>query len=246
MRQARAASLEAPPRTGASIALRGVSKSYVTDAGVRVDALRDVTLDIDSGELVAVMAPSGAGKSTLLHVLGAMDRADAGSIVVDGTDITALPRRKLVDYRRTVGFVFQRFHLIAALNAVDNVLAPVMPYRVDFDKEGRARELLDNVGLGDRYDAIPAQLSGGQQQRVAMARALVNRPRLLLADEPTGNLDSKTGADIMDLLLRLAERQRMTAVLATHDAAVASRCRRVVRLHDGRMMSGKADGVIPR
>lgn len=217
--------------------MTGVNRTYVTDARLEISALRDISLGIRSGELVAVMAPSGAGKSTLLHVLGAMDRPDTGRVVVAGHEITAMPRKQLVHYRRTVGFVFQRFHLIAALNALDNVIAPVMPYRTAFDKPARAQELLELVGLADRAGSIPASLSGGQQQRVAIARALVNYPRLLLADEPTGNLDTATGTEIMDLLIDVAAEHGTTMLLATHDPTVASRCRRIIRLRDGRIES---------
>lgn len=217
--------------------LDGVTKSYRTPAGVTVPALAGVSLAIEPGEVVAVTAPSGAGKSTLLHVLGAMDVPDAGTVTVDGVEVTGLSRNKQVAYRRTVGFVFQRFHLLPALDALDNVVAPVMPYRTSFDKAGRGRELLAAVGLGDRLDARPAQLSGGQQQRVAIARALVNEPRLLLADEPTGNLDSATGEDILDLLLGLNADRGMTVVLATHDPGVAARCGRTIRLLDGQLVT---------
>jgi putative ABC transport system ATP-binding protein len=223
---------------GASVTLRDLAKTYRTAAGVTVPALAGVSLDIQPGEVVAVTAPSGAGKSTLLHVLGAMDAPDSGTITVDSIVVTALSRKEQVQYRQTVGFVFQRFHLLPALNAIDNVVAPVMPYRTSFDKTSRGAELLAAVGLGDRLDAFPAQLSGGQQQRVAIARSLVNEPRLLLADEPTGNLDSATGKDILDLLLRLNTDRGMTVVLATHDPAVAARCGRTIRLLDGRIMDG--------
>jgi putative ABC transport system ATP-binding protein len=222
---------------GGDIELHSVSRTYQTDAEVQIRALRDITLTIVGGERVAVMAPSGAGKSTLLHVIGAMDRPDEGRIVVAGQEITAMTRKELVGYRRTVGFAFQRFHLIPVLSALDNVLAPVMPYRTDYDKVDRARELLDMVGHVDRADSIPARLSGGQQQRVAIARALINRPHVLLADEPTGNLDSATGHDIMSLLVDIGEELGTTVVLATHDHAVAQYCGRVLGLLDGRLVS---------
>ena len=233
---------------GAPIEMHSVSRTYRTDAGVEIRALDDVSLNIGAGERVAVMAPSGAGKSTLLHVLGAMDRPDRGRVIVAGRDLTTTGRRELVAYRRTVGFVFQRFHLIPVLSALDNVLAPVLPYRTNYDKVVRAQELLGLVGLEDRADAIPARLSGGQQQRVAIARALMNNPRLLLADEPTGNLDSATGNDIMTLLVSIADQVGTTVVLATHDVVVANHCRRVIRLLDGRVVSHlvpDADGPHP-
>lgn len=216
------------------VELVGVSKAYRTPGGVTVHALQDVTLRVPGGSLVAVTAPSGSGKSTLLHLLGAMDAPDSGLIRVGDVDVTALDRRRAVQYRRTVGFVFQRFHLLPALGALDNVIAPVLPYRTKFDKGARAAELLARVGLGGRGDALPAQLSGGQQQRVAIARALINRPTLVLADEPTGNLDTATGGEIMDLLEQIRREESATVVIATHDPALADRADQVIRLLDGR------------
>lgn len=223
-------------RPGCYITVRGLTRRYQTPAGPVLIALDGVDLDIAPGSAVAVTGPSGSGKSTLLYLLGAMDTPDAGSVTVDGVEITALPRRRLVDHRRRVGFVFQRFQLLPALPALDNVLAPVLPYRTSFDKQARARELLAAVGLGNRLDALPSRLSGGEQQRVAIARALINSPSLLLADEPTGNLDSGTGAEIMELILRLRCGRGMTAIIATHDQSVAARCDRIVRLRDGRIL----------
>jgi putative ABC transport system ATP-binding protein len=151
-------------------------------------------------------------------------------------EVTALAPAEQVRYRRRIGFVFQRFHLLPALTALDNVAAPLLPYRSEFDKQERARELLAAVGLRGREGALPAELSGGEQQRVAIARALINEPFLLMADEPTGNLDSQTGTEIIDLLLQLRERHGMTVIVATHDSVVASRCDRIVRLLDGRVL----------
>ena len=221
---------------GATVELHGVRKAFSTGDGVQVQAVDDVTLHLPAGSATALTGPSGSGKSTLLHLLGALDTVDAGQITVSGVDITALPRRRLPDYRRTVGFVFQRYHLLPALSALDNVLTPVLPYRTNFDKTARARELLEKVGLSGRDDALPSKLSGGQQQRVAIARALIGGPRLLLADEPTGNLDSRTGAGILDLILQLRETNGMTVVMATHDAGAAARLGRVVRLRDGKIV----------
>jgi putative ABC transport system ATP-binding protein len=220
---------------GARVDIDRLSKRYES-GGVTISALDEVSLTMDAGSLVAITGPSGSGKSTLLHLLGAMDRADSGTIRVGETEVTALTRREQVDHRRRIGFVFQRFHLLPALTALDNVAAPLLPYRTSFDKHERARELLDAVGLGDREHSLPSELSGGQQQRVAIARALINHPILLLADEPTGNLDTQTGSEIVELLLELRASRGMTVVVATHDPVVASRCDRIVRLQDGRVL----------
>ncbi|KKD03436.1 ABC transporter [Streptomyces sp. WM6386] len=211
------------------VRLRGVTRRYPG-----LVALDGVDLEIGDGEAVAVTGPSGSGKSTVLHLVGGMDRPDEGAIEVDGAELKA---RQLDAHRRRIGFVFQRFHLLPALTVLDNVLAPVLPRRVDFDRRARAMELLEAVGLAARADALPSELSGGQQQRVATARALINRPGLLLADEPTGNLDSATGREIIDLLLSLRERYGMTLLLTTHDPEVAVSCDRIVRLHDGRIVA---------
>ena len=219
----------------AAVRLRDVTRRFRVDDEQAITALDGVTLDIAAGAAVALAGPSGSGKSTLLHVIGALDRPDSGAVEVPGRDLGALNRRELARHRRQVGFVFQRFNLLPALTVIDNVLAPVLPYRVDFDKQARARELLDAVGLAGRETSLPSRLSGGQQQRVAIARALINHPPLVLADEPTGNLDSRTGAEIVDLLLDLRAAHGMTIVLATHDSQVAARCDRVVRLRDGRV-----------
>jgi putative ABC transport system ATP-binding protein len=219
------------------VLLQGVSRRYPG-----IVALDGVDLAIADGTAVALMGASGAGKSTVLHLVGGMDVPDDGAIEVDGT---ALKRRGLDAHRRRIGFVFQRFHLLPALTVLDNVLVPVLPRRVDFDRNARGMELLEAVGLSHRAGAVPAELSGGQQQRVAIARALINRPTLLLADEPTGNLDSGTGREIIDLLLRLREQYGMTMMVATHDAEVASSCDRIVRLADGRIISDDAVDPAP-
>jgi putative ABC transport system ATP-binding protein len=220
---------------GASVGVSGLYKAF--QAGdARIAAIDDITLDLRPGSVVAVTGPSGSGKSTLLHLIGAIDRADSGTIMVDDVEITALRRGKLAAHRRGIGFVFQRYHLLPALTALDNVVAPVLPYRVKYDRTARARELLDAVGLGGRERSLPSQLSGGQQQRVAIARALMNKPRLLLADEPTGNLDSTNGSQILDLLLSLRQQRGMTILLATHEQHIAASCDRLLRLTDGRVV----------
>jgi putative ABC transport system ATP-binding protein len=217
------------------IELRHVTRRFSAGAEVAITALDDVSLSIDAGSAVALSGPSGSGKSTLLHLVAALDRPDEGSVLVGGTDVGRLHGRDLDAHRRRVGFVFQRFNLLPALTVVDNVIAPVLPLHTGFDKRRRALELLAGVGLGGREDAMPSRLSGGEQQRVAIARALINHPPLVLADEPTGNLDSQTGQRIIDLLLELRARESMTLVVATHDVAVASCCDRVARIVDGRV-----------
>ena len=221
---------DSPP---AVIELRGVSKHYGLGNDQLVKAADDVTLTIAAGALVALTGASGSGKSTLLHLIGAIERPDAGTIISGGTEVTALRGGALAAYRRTVGFVFQRYNLLPALTALDNVIAPVLPYRTGWDKADRGRTLLAAVGLGGRERSLPSRMSGGEQQRVAIARALVNTPRLLLADEPTGNLDSQTATGILDLLTRLRQENQMTVIIATHDPQIAARCDRLIRLRDG-------------
>jgi putative ABC transport system ATP-binding protein len=221
----------------AAVVLSGVARRYRIDERQTITALDGVDLAVEQGSVVALWGPSGSGKSTLLQLVGGLDRPDRGTIDVQGGSLGELSGKQLAAYRRRVGFVFQRYNLLPALTVIDNVMAPVLPYRVDFDKQARARELLATVGLEGREDALPSHLSGGQQQRVAIARALINQPPLVLADEPTGNLDSRTGAAIIDLLLELRLRSKVTILLATHDPRVAGRCDRVVGLSDGRVVS---------
>jgi putative ABC transport system ATP-binding protein len=229
------ASGETTAGRGAPIGVADLVKRFRSGDGTIV-GVDQITLEVPAGATVAVTGPSGSGKSTLLHLIGAIERADEGRIEVDDVEVTGLSGRRLAHYRRGIGFVFQRFHLLPALSALDNVLAPLLPFRTGFDKVDRARNLLAEVGLAGRERAMPGQLSGGQQQRVAIARALVGRPRLLLADEPTGNLDSATGAGIIDLLWRLRDEHGMTLLMATHEASLADRCDRTVRIHDGRIV----------
>jgi putative ABC transport system ATP-binding protein len=220
------------PGDGA-LELRGVCKRYGTGEDGQVTAADDVTFTIDAGAFVALTGASGSGKSTLLHLIGALERPDSGTIVAGGTEVTTLRGNAQADYRRTVGFVFQRYNLLPGLTALDNVIAPVLPYRTSWDKRERARQLLAAVGLDGRERSLPARMSGGEQQRVAIARALINTPALLLADEPTGNLDSATATEILDLVARLRAEYRMTILLASHDPQVAARCERLIRLRDG-------------
>ena len=207
----------------------------LTGGGRSVTILDGVTFDVAEREVLAVTGPSGSGKSTLLGLIAGLDRPTAGSIALDGTDITGLDEDALARLRRdTIGFVFQSFHLIPTLTAVENVAVP-LELASHADASSRAMDLLDAVGLADRARHYPAQLSGGEQQRVALARAVSLRPRLLLADEPTGNLDSTTGAQIVELLLGLRKEFGATLVFVTHDHALARHADRVVRLRDGRL-----------
>jgi putative ABC transport system ATP-binding protein len=225
---------------GAAVSFDSVRKSYRSGAGLPVPALAGVSLEIPAGQIAAVTGRSGSGKSTLLHLAGAMDLPDSGTIRAGDLDLTRLRDRQRAAYRRTIGFVFQRFHLLPALTALDNVLAPVLPYRTSFDSRTRAAELLAAVGLAGREHDLPSKLSGGQQQRVAIARALVGAPRLLLADEPTGNLDTSTGTEVIDLLFALCAERGMTMLVATHDAALAARCERRIELTDGQVTADRA------
>ena len=212
------------------------------DGGGRpVTILDGVSLDVATGEVVAVTGPSGSGKSTLLGLIAGLDTPSAGSIVVDGVEVTGLGEAALARFRRrTLGFVFQSYHLIPTLTAVENVAVPLELAGVAAPLAA-ARSRLGEVGLAARADHYPLQLSGGEQQRVAIARAIALAPPLLLADEPTGNLDSATGAQIVDLLLGLNRERRSTLLLVTHDPALAGRAGRAIALRDGRVVNGHAE-----
>ncbi len=221
---------------GVAISLEGVSKWYASKDGPSIRAVNGVSLGLGAGSSTALVGPSGSGKSTLLHLMGGLDRPSAGRIVAGGVVVTGLRGRGLAEYRAGVGFVFQQFHLIPVLSLVDNVCAPLVGRRFRGDRRQRARELLAAVGLKDRWSALPSQLSGGQQQRVAIARALIVNPSVLLADEPTGNLDSVSAAEVLALIGELRGLVDPTIVIATHDAEVAASCERTVRIRDGRVV----------
>ncbi len=207
----------------------------------RIFALNGVDLEVRPGEFVCVMGPSGSGKSTLLNLIGGLDRPTKGKIVVEGRDLATLDENALAAYRRQgVGFVFQTFNLISTMTALQNVAFPMIFARVPASqRKVRARELLTEIGLGDRLDHRPTELSGGEQQRVAMARALANDPEIILADEPTGNLDSRTGHEVMQVLARVNREERRTILVVSHDPDVAAFAGRVLRLLDGRIVNGK-------
>ncbi len=215
---------------------RGLTKAYVLGRR-RLEVLRGVDLNVRAGEFLALRGASGAGKSTLLHLLGGLDRPDAGTIEACGQQLDRLGTGELTEFRnRRVGFIFQAYHLLPELDATENVLLPArMARRPLAESSACAQELLRRVGLGERLDHRPAELSGGEQQRVAIARCLINQPQLILADEPTGNLDSKTGDEILELLLTLRAERGTTLIVCTHDSRVASRAERVIELVDGRV-----------
>ena len=217
---------------------RALTKTY-TMGKRSLEVLRGVDLNLARGEFLALRGSSGAGKSTLLHLIGGLDLPNAGEILFDGQNLVAFSERQLTEFRnRRVGFIFQAYHLLPELTALENVCLPARMARIaSATVEARGRELLSRVGLKDRLDHKPSELSGGEQQRVAIARALINEPELVLADEPTGNLDSKTGGEIIELLKSLRVEKNTTLVIATHDAKVAANAERVIELVDGRIQS---------
>jgi putative ABC transport system ATP-binding protein len=224
---------------GVQVRTEALTKRYGRPGRPAATGVDNLAIDVPAGEIVAITGASGSGKTTLLHLVVSIEHPDSGTIQVGKTMVTELSARRLPEFRRSVGLVFQRFHLLPALCALDNVVAPVLPYRRPYDKVARARELLERVGLTGREHALPSELSGGEQQRVAIARALIGRPDLLLADEPTGNLDSQSGSDVLDLLLQMRDEYGMTMLIATHSMQVASRCDRLIRLLDGAIVDDR-------
>jgi ABC-type lipoprotein export system ATPase subunit len=221
------------------LSARGLVKSY-TMGKRTLEVLRGVNLDVARGEFLALRGSSGAGKSTLLHLIGGLDSPNAGEIYFDGKNLARFSEGELTHFRnRRVGFVFQSYHLLPELTALENACLPARIARISVnDAEKGGRELLERVGLKNRFDHKPSELSGGEQQRVAIARALINEPELLLADEPTGNLDSHTGGEIIELLKNLRVERQMTLVIATHDSKIAASAPKVIELVDGQIVSG--------
>jgi putative ABC transport system ATP-binding protein len=225
----------------------GINKRYVMGEHNYVDALRDATVEIQEGEMVAVMGPSGSGKSTLLHILGCLDSVNSGEVWLDGRRVDSLSRRDLAELRRNeVGFIFQTFNLVPSFTALENVmLAAEYAGKSRREARGAAQVALRQVGLADREDHRPTELSGGQQQRVAIARALVNGPKVIFGDEPTGNLDSASSAEIVQMMHDINDDTGTTFVLVTHDPGVAATCDRVFHMLDGRVTNGhRADQPI--
>jgi len=215
-----------------------ISKVYNQEK-IPVYALQDVHLHIEEGEFTAVVGPSGSGKSTLLNAIGGLDAPTTGQVILNGTDITALSENELIDFRlNNIGFVFQAFNLVPVLTAKENVSFVMLLQRKSHDEiNRRAIELLEEVGLKDKVDSRPGELSGGQQQRVAVARALASRPKIILADEPTANLDSVSASNLLDLMLKLNKEENMTFIFSTHDQRVIDKARRVLTLVDGKIVS---------
>jgi putative ABC transport system ATP-binding protein len=228
----------------ALISIQDLTKTYSLGENT-VHALRGVSLEIDPGEFVAITGPSGSGKSTMMHILGCLDRPTSGKFLLGGRDVSNLTRDELADIRNTqIGFVFQGFNLLPRTTALENVEVPLLysrPVRAAAERRSRALKALTAIGLADRAEHHPSQLSGGQQQRVAIARALVNEPTLILADEPTGNLDTKTSLEVMQILQDLRERRGITIVLITHEPDIAAYGTRIIQVRDGHIVSDRAN-----
>lgn len=220
------------------ISVKNIHKTY-NEKTVPVHALRGVDLEISEGEFTAIVGPSGSGKTTLLNIIGGLDRPTEGDIRLDQTELSELNENQLIEFRKNnIGFIFQSYNLIPVLTSKENVeFVMLLQNRSKKDMETRAKELLNAVGLSDKLDQRPAQLSGGQQQRVAVARALASKPRFVLADEPTANLDSKSTADLLDIMAKLNQEEQITFVFSTHDNRVIERARRVVNMVDGKIES---------
>ncbi len=220
------------------INVKNVTKIY-NDSEVKVHAVNGISLSFEEGEFAAIVGPSGSGKTTLLNMLGGLDKPTSGEIIIDHTNIRELKSSKLIDFRlRNIGFVFQAYNLIPVLTARENVeFIMHLQGKSKTERDKRVRELLEAVGLGDRLDSRPAKMSGGQQQRVAVARALASKPKFILADEPTANLDSKSTENLLDIMEKLNAEENITFIFSTHDARVVKKARRVITIEDGKVVS---------
>ncbi|MHB1461962.1 MAG: ABC transporter ATP-binding protein [Armatimonadota bacterium] len=219
------------------LTLSSITKHYTTEQG-DTPILKDISLTVEPGETLAIIGPSGSGKSTLLNIIGSLDKPTSGTVMIDATDVTALEGDALAAFRaKQVGFVFQEHHLLPQLTAVENVMLPSIPAGCDSTASKVAQSLLERVGVSHRAEAFPAQMSGGERQRTAVARALVNGARLLLCDEPTGSLDRDSGANIIALLLELAETQGVTVIIVTHNLEHARKFHRCMKLVDGQLVN---------
>ncbi len=215
-----------------------ITKVY-NSSHIPVNALNGVSITIEKQEFTAIVGPSGSGKTTLLNIIGGLDSPSSGRIIIDGTDITSLRENMLIDFRlKNIGFVFQSYNLIPVLTAEENIeFVMLLQGQSKAERKQRVRELLKEVDLAEKIDKRPTELSGGQQQRVAVARALASKPKFILADEPTANLDSKTAENLLDIMLKLNEDENMTFIFSTHDQKVINRARRVITLEDGKVVS---------
>ena len=225
-----------------SIKLEQLTRIYNPDTDFPITAVNDVTLNIDQGEFVAIMGPSGSGKTTLLNMVGGIDRPNSGRVMIDGIDMTTLSDKDMIVFRRdNIGFIFQDFSLLPVLTAKENVeFVMQLQGRSHAECEKRSRQLLEEVGLGDRLNIVPGKLSGGQQQRIAVARALAPKPKFILADEPTANLDAHTTRDLLNIMQHLNEKEGVTFIFSTHDPRVIERARRVIVFEDGRVKEDRA------
>ena len=223
------------------IEIKDLYKIY-NGSHVEVRAVNGINLTVEEGEFTAIVGPSGSGKTTFLNLLGGLDRPTSGEVVVDGVNVWNLKSRKLIDFRlRNIGFVFQAYNLIPVLTAKENVeFIMQLQGKSKQEREQRTKELLNEVGLGDRLDSRPSKLSGGQQQRVAVARALASKPKFILADEPTANLDSKSTETLLDIMEKLNKEEKITFIFSTHDARVVKKARRVITIEDGQILSDES------
>jgi putative ABC transport system ATP-binding protein len=223
------------------IEIKDLYKIY-NGSHVEVRAVNGIDLTVEEGEFTAIVGPSGSGKTTFLNLLGGLDRPTSGEVIVDGVNVWNLKSRKLIDFRlRNIGFVFQAYNLIPVLTAKENVeFIMQLQGKSKQEREQRTKELLNEVGLGDRLDSRPSKLSGGQQQRVAVARALASKPKFILADEPTANLDSKSTETLLDIMEKLNKEEKITFIFSTHDARVVKKARRVITIEDGQVLSDES------